>query len=56
MQMKVVIWLLSVTKTINGVQYTFDDKGNMIAGSERTAQDYSLGNLEGIPILTTGQI
>ena len=37
----------SVTKTINGVQYTFDDKGNMIAGSERTAQDYSLGNLEG---------
>ena len=27
----------SVTKTINGVQYTFDDKGNMIAGSERSS-------------------
>ena len=37
----------SVTKTINGVQYTFDDKGNMIAGSEKAAPDYSLGKLEG---------
>lgn len=37
----------SVTKTINGVQYTFDDKGNMIAGSEKAALDYSLGKLEG---------
>lgn len=37
----------SVTKSINGTQYTFDDKGNMIAGSERTALDYSLGKLEG---------
>ena len=37
----------SVTKTINGVQYTFDDKGNMIARSEKAAPDYSLGKLEG---------
>ena len=45
----------SVTKTINGVQYTFDDKGNMIARSEKAAPDYSLGKLE-VPIRITGQI
>ena len=34
-RMKVSHMITSVTRTINGTQYTFDDKGNMIAGSEK---------------------
>ncbi len=37
----------SVTKTINGVQYTFGADGFLTEGSERPAHDYELGTIEG---------
>ena len=37
----------SMTKTVGGVQYTFDREGYMTAGSERPAQEYEIGSLSG---------
>lgn len=37
----------NITKTIDGVQYTFDSQGYMVEGSERTAVSYETGVVSG---------
>ena len=45
----------SVTKSIDGVEYTFGADGYMKEGSERAAAEFTLGTLEGNHYRNTGR-